>query len=115
MNVKCVPSGARLRHRRRQHRRGDDEDRPDAGLIVILNPDLTYRQIFLDGRALEAAPNPSWMGYSVGRWDGDTLVVESFGFNDRTWLDHDGHPHTEAFAHDRALPPPRLRQSRCSR
>jgi len=45
---------------------------------------------------LETAPNPSWMGYSVGRWDGDTLVVESFGFNDRTWLDHDGHPHTEA-------------------
>ncbi len=65
-------------------------------LIVILNPDLTHRQIFLDGRALEASPNPSWMGYSVGRWDGDTLVVESNGFNDRTWLDHDGHPHTEA-------------------
>jgi len=66
------------------------------GLIVILNPDLTYRQIHLDGRALEPAPNPTWMGYSVGRWEGDTLVVESFGFNDRTWLDHDGHPHTEA-------------------
>jgi hypothetical protein len=66
------------------------------GLMVILNPDLTYRQIFLDGRALERSPNPAWMGYSVGRWDGDTLVVESSGFNDRTWLDHDGHPHTEA-------------------
>jgi hypothetical protein len=66
------------------------------GLILILNPDLTYRQIFLDGRSLESAPNPAWMGYSVGRWDGDTLVVESFGYNDRTWLDHDGHPHTEA-------------------
>ena len=66
------------------------------GLILILNPDLTYRQVFLDGRALESAPNPSWMGYSVGRWDRDTLVVESFGFNDRTWLDHDGHPHTDA-------------------
>ena len=66
------------------------------GLIIILNPDLTYRQIFLDGRQLEQAPNPSYMGYSVGRWDGDTLIVESFGFNDRTWLDHDGHPHTEA-------------------
>jgi hypothetical protein len=65
------------------------------GLILMLNPDLTFRQIFLDGRALEAAPNPSWMGYSVGHWDGDTLVVESAGFNDRTWLDHDGHPHTE--------------------
>src|SRR5262245_12021109 len=64
-------------------------------LIVMLNPDLTYRQVFLDGRALESDPNPAWMGYSVGRWDDDTLVVESSGFNDRTWLDHDGHPHTE--------------------
>ncbi len=65
-------------------------------LILILNPDLTYRQIFLDGRALESSPNPSWMGYSVGHWEADTLVVESFGFNDRTWLDTSGHPHTEA-------------------
>ena len=65
-------------------------------LIVILNPDLTYRQVFMDGRTLERDPNPAWMGYSVGRWDGDTLVVESNGYNDRTWLDHDGHPHTEA-------------------
>jgi hypothetical protein len=64
-------------------------------MIVILNDDLTYRQIFMDGRALESSPNPSWMGYSVGHWDGDTLVVESSGFNDRTWI-HDGYPHTEA-------------------
>ena len=63
-------------------------------LIVILNADLTYRQIFTDGRALEADANPSWMGYSVGRWEGDTLVVESAGFNDRTWL-VGGYPHTE--------------------
>ena len=66
------------------------------GLIVMLNPDLTHRQVFMDGRTLEADPNPSWMGYSVGHWDGDTLVVESNGYNDRTWLDHEGHPHTEA-------------------
>ena len=66
------------------------------GLILVLNPDLTYRQIFMDGRRLEQSPNPSYMGYSVGHWDGDTLVVESKGYNDRTWLDHDGHPHTEA-------------------
>jgi hypothetical protein len=65
-------------------------------MIVILNEDLTYRQIFLDGRALESDPSPSWMGYSVGHWDGDTLVVESSGFNDRTWLDGRGYPHTEA-------------------
>jgi hypothetical protein len=96
MNVLCVPLGPAY---------STDADSTGAemikiiqtpGLILILNPDLTYRQIFLDGRALESAPNPSWMGYSVGHWDGDTLVVESFGFNDRTWLDHDGHPHTEA-------------------
>ena len=66
------------------------------GLIVMLEEDLTYRQIFLDGRALETSPNPSWMGYSVGHWEDGTLVVESFGFNDRTWLDRNGHPHTEA-------------------
>ena len=64
------------------------------GLIVILNEDLTYRQIFLDGRGLPQDPNPAWMGYSVGRWDGDTLVVESTGYNDRTWLEA-GYPHTE--------------------
>jgi hypothetical protein len=65
-------------------------------IIIFLNPDLTYRQIYLDGRKLETEPNPSWMGYSVGHWEGDTLVVESNGFNDRTWLDGSGHPHTEA-------------------
>ena len=64
-------------------------------LIVMLNPDLTYRQIWMDGRALEPEPNPSWMGYSVGRWDGDTLVVESYGFNSGSWLDRNGNPHTE--------------------
>lgn len=65
-------------------------------LILILNDDLTYRQVFMDGRALEANPIPSWMGYSVGRWDGETLVVESFGFNDKTWLNGRGLQHTEA-------------------
>jgi hypothetical protein len=64
-------------------------------LIVMLNPDLTYRQIWMDGRKLETTPNPSWMGYSVGRWEGDMLVVESFGFHPGTWLDRDGHPHTD--------------------
>jgi hypothetical protein len=66
-----------------------------SSMIAILHEDLTYRQIFMDGRKLEADPNPSWMGYSVGRWDGDTLVVESAGFNDRTWLGRD-YPHTES-------------------
>jgi len=65
-------------------------------LIVFLFEDLSYRQIFLDSRRMPADPNPTWMGYSIGRWDGDTLVVETSGFNDRTWLDFAGHPHSEA-------------------
>lgn len=64
-------------------------------LIAILYEDMTHRRIFMDGRQLEKDPNPSWMGYSVGRWDGDTLIVDSNGFNERTWLDFDGHPHSE--------------------
>src|SRR6266700_6730836 len=64
-------------------------------LILMLDEALTYRQIFMDGRKLETDPNPSWMGYSVGHWDGDTLVAESNGYNDRTWL-LGGYPHTEA-------------------
>jgi hypothetical protein len=65
-------------------------------MLAILNEDLTHRVIFMDGRQLEKEPNPSWMGYSVGHWDGDTLVVESNGYNDKTWLDNTGHPHTES-------------------
>jgi hypothetical protein len=64
--------------------------------IAILNDDLTYRVIFMDGRELEANPAPSWMGYSVGHWDGDTLIVDSVGFNDKTWLSRYGQGHTEA-------------------
>jgi hypothetical protein len=54
-----------------------------------------FRQIYTDGRPLPKDPNPTWMGYSVGHWEGDTLVVESAGFNDKTWLDMVGHPHSE--------------------
>jgi hypothetical protein len=64
-------------------------------LILMLNPDLTYRQVWMDGRRLESDPNVSWMGYSVGRWEGDALVVESFGFHPGTWLDRDGNTHTD--------------------
>jgi len=66
------------------------------GTLAVLSEQGLFRQILTDGRALPKDPNPTWMGYSVGRWEGDTLVVESAGFNDRTWLDFGGHPHTEA-------------------
>jgi len=55
----------------------------------------SYRQIFLDGRKHPQDPNPTWYGHSIGRWEGDTLVVDSVGFNDRFWFDFAGHPHTE--------------------
>ena len=64
-------------------------------VIVIAYDDGMHREIFTDGRSLEPDPNPTWMGYSVGRWDGDVLVVESNGYTDRSWLDFGGHPHTE--------------------
>jgi hypothetical protein len=91
MSVQCLPWGPSYSNSARKAKIVQT-----PGLVLMLDEDLTYRQIFLDGRALESDPNPSWMGYSVGRWEGDTLIVESFGFNDRTWLDRDGHPHSEA-------------------
>ena len=66
-------------------------------LTVHLYEEFTkYRQIHTDGRALPVDPNPQYYGYSIGRWDGDSLLVESAGFKEGSWLDNDGHPHTEA-------------------
>jgi hypothetical protein len=63
-------------------------------MLIMLYNDGTYRQIFTDGRKLEAEPLPTWVGYSVGHWDGDTLVVESNGYNDKTWLTGRGVSHS---------------------
>jgi hypothetical protein len=89
MSVLCLPFGPRA-----DNDVGKIIQTP--GLLMMAYGDLTYRMIFMDGRPLPQDPNPTWMGYSVGHWDGDTLVIESAGYNDRTWLDGDGHPHTEA-------------------
>ena len=118
-DVQMTPWAARIQHQRESRDHVDDPygycmppgvPRIDFGggaFKILRTPGETailyetlvgmlFRQVFTDGRALPASPEPSWMGYSVGRWDGDTLVVESIGFNDRTWLDTSGHPHTEA-------------------
>ena len=63
-------------------------------LVILYEAATMFRQVFLDGRGQPADPQPSWMGYSVGRWEGDVLVVETAGFNDQTWLDGSGHPHS---------------------
>jgi hypothetical protein len=68
-------------------------------LVVFLyetSTNQTFRQVFLDGRPLPNDPNPTWLGYSVGRWEGDTLVVTTTGFNGRAWIDTgSGHPQTD--------------------
>jgi len=67
------------------------------GLIMLLyEADGRYRQIYTDGRKHTPNPEPSWLGYSVGRWEADTLVVDTVGLNDKSWLDASGHPHSEA-------------------
>jgi hypothetical protein len=89
---RCLPSGPRALYAPQ----GWVRIIHTPSIIAMLYEDLTSRQIFMDGRALPKDPNPSFMGYSVGRWDGDTLVVDSMGFNDTSWLDFGGHPHSEA-------------------
>lgn len=66
--------------------------------IVMLyeSPNGPHRVVFTDGRDLPKDPNPAWLGYSVGRWEGDTLVITTAGFNDKGWLDSAGHPQTES-------------------
>jgi hypothetical protein len=91
--VSCLPSGI------------PEKDNIPDGLKLVQTEDLTlllhesrtiYRQIFTDGRPLPKDPQPTWMGYSIGRWDKDTFVVETIGQNGKTWLDMRGLPGTES-------------------
>jgi hypothetical protein len=91
--VRCWPSGI-----------PEKLNIPD-GLKLVQTPDVMiflhesrtiYRQIFTDGRPLPKNAQPTWMGYSIGKWDGDTFVVETIGQNGKTWLDMRGLPGTEA-------------------
>ena len=65
-------------------------------LVILYEAFDQYRQIFMDGRPVPKDPNPQWFGYTVAKWDGDTLAAESSGFNGKAWLDQLGHPSTEA-------------------
>jgi hypothetical protein len=87
----CLPSGPEA------ERYGGNLKRilQTPAMIAVLNDDLTYRVIHMDGRPLETDPAPSWMGYSVGRWEGDTLVVESTGYNEKTWTSRYGVSHSD--------------------
>ena len=91
--IKCQPAGVpRLNHYTHPFK---IVQTPDL-MVVLYESQTTFRQIFTDGRPLPADPEPAWYGYSIGTWEGDALVVHSAGFNDKTWLDGFGHPHSEA-------------------
>ena len=64
-------------------------------MVMLFEVETTFRQIFMDGRKQLVDPTPSWMGYSVGQWDGDTLVMDTLGFNTLSLLDARGHGHSE--------------------
>jgi hypothetical protein len=67
-----------------------------AVTVILFEAYNHYRQIMTDGRPLPRNPEPAWLGYSVGKWDGNTFVVDTIGLNDQTWLDDGGYPHSEA-------------------
>ena len=69
---------------------------PSLMVLLYESPNSPHRMVFTDGRDLPKDPNPTWLGYSVGRWEGDTFVITTAGFNDLGWLDSAGHPQTES-------------------
>jgi hypothetical protein len=93
-NARCVPVGI-----------PKVEPAPNTPFRIVQTADRTlilyerntmFRQIFTDGRPLPVDPNPTFLGYSIGKWESDAFVVETTGFNDISWLDDDGHPHSTA-------------------
>jgi hypothetical protein len=88
----CLPMGNMQFHTHPQPRKMIQT--PDL-LLILYEGNAGIRQIFLDGRPLPKSPQPWWYGYSTGRWDGDTLVVETSGFRDDGWLDINGSPLTD--------------------
>ena len=91
-NVHCMPRGAPRLWTDDYYKRVFEV----PGRILMLNErNMQWRQIFTDGRPLPKDPNPTWNGYSVGHWEGDTMVVETIGFRDDLWLDASGNPLTD--------------------
>jgi len=68
---------------------------PDE-VLLLFDQDHLVRRIYVDGRGHPESSSSTWMGHSIGKYEGDTLVVDTIGFNDKGWLDRDGHPHSDA-------------------
>jgi hypothetical protein len=92
-NVHCMPRGAPRIWTDDYYKR---VFQVPGRVIILTERNMQYRQIFTDGRPFPEDPNPTWNGYSTGKWEGDTLVVETIGFRDDLWLDANGNPLTNS-------------------
>jgi hypothetical protein len=88
----CLPLGIMQLHTHGQPRK---MIQTPGVIVIIYEANSGLRQIFTDGRPLPKDPQPWWYGYSTGKWEGDTLVVETSGFRDLGWLDVEGSPLTD--------------------
>jgi len=89
---RCLPLGFLTRY---FHFRPFKIFQAQQEIVMYFEVDGVFRQIHTDGRKLPKSPFPSWMGYSAGKWEGDSLVVDTAGFNDQSRLDAIGHPNSE--------------------
>jgi hypothetical protein len=94
-DVKCFPPGPARVY---LHHYPFEIINTPGRVMMLFEYDSIVRQVYTDGRGHPGADDLSspWMGHSIGRWDGDTLVVDTIGMNDTTWLDEVGHPHSDA-------------------
>jgi len=92
-DVRCLPLGILQTHTHGFLRK---YTQVPGEIVELFERDLEYRQIFTDGRPLPVDPQPTYGGYSTGKWDGDTLVVQTNGLKDGLWADYNGSPLTDA-------------------
>ena len=92
----CLPTGVPRMNPYPWRMVQSSTDKPESHIFILFEGNIhSYRQIFMDGRKHPADPDPTWYGHSIGRFDGNTLIVDTVGFNDKFWFDFKGHPHTE--------------------
>ena len=92
----CLPTGVPRVRALSVADRADPTHKKATHIFFLFEGNIhSYRQIFMDGRKHPADPDPTWYGHSIGWCEGDTLVIDTVGFNDKFWFDFRGHPHTE--------------------
>ena len=95
-NLSCLPSGVPRMSPYPWRFVQTPTSGPETHIFILFEGNIhSYRQIFMDGRPHLVDPDPTWYGDSIGRWEGDTLVVDTIGYNDKFWFSFEGHPHSD--------------------